>query len=177
MRRHRATAAVAGLGAAAMVAAGCGIPAQVELVEADFANFGVGDVLVRALVLVASPEATQAAVGGAFLNNGDAPDSLTALRVEPTTGPDQGTAVSVEPDLLLPPGELVEVGGPEDETIVLPADGSPYQVGSFALVTLTFAEAGPVTRRVMVADPATYLEPIAPPEAPSASTPSTEQEI
>ncbi|MGQ0574591.1 MAG: hypothetical protein ACT4RN_10360, partial [Pseudonocardia sp.] len=57
---------------------------------------------------------------------------------------------------------LIELGGPQDVSIVLPPDGSPYQVGSFAAVTLRFAEAGTVTTRVLVADPATYLEPIAP---------------
>lgn len=171
----KAIAGVCALGIALLLA-GCGRPA-VELVEPNFTNLEVRGVLVRALVLVAGADESRVALSGAFLNTGARSEELAEVHVEPTVPPDGGPrddpdapadrTVTVRPDLALPSGQLVEVGGPGDPEIVLPERAAGYRVGSFALVRLVFSGAGPVTTRVQVADAATYLRPVAPTPSPT----------
>lgn len=182
VRRARPSRAMGGAVAFLVILGGC-TPTQVELVSPNFTNLDVRGVLVRALVLVAGEDADRAALSVAFLNTGDEPDTLAAVQVEPTVAPDGDArenpqaptdqAVTVRPDLTLPPGELVEVGGPGDRRIVLPERAGGYRVGSFAQVTLRFTAAGPVTTRVQVADPANYLRPVAPDPSGATTAPSS----
>lgn len=162
LRNARRVAAAVGV---PLILGGCLSSEGVELVEPPWTNLQVGQVLVRSLVLVADDSAQRAAVNAAFLNEGQVADRLIEIRVEPTVGANRDP-ITVTPNLALPPGRLVEVGGPENTTIVLPDKDTNYRVGTFASVTLTFGRAGLVTTRVQVADPANYLAPVAPSPTP-----------
>lgn len=102
MQRSRALRlSAAGVGAL-LATSGCS-SAGVELVEGNFANLEVDDVLVRGLVLVAGEDGQRVSVSGAFLNEQGPAERLTELRVEPAVGGDREPVVG-RPNLVLPAG-------------------------------------------------------------------------
>jgi hypothetical protein len=134
------------------------------LVHPDFTNAAAGDVLVRDVVLVKSPGQPDAALVGTFISSG-APDRLTGVSVVPAGS---GTPVSVPADLALPTHQAVPVGSGGDNNIRIPDLTGPRgaTLGTYAKVTFTFADAGPLTVNVLVTD-LDYLATLAPTPTPT----------
>jgi len=171
-RRLRRGAAIAALAfALSATGAGCGagFDAPVYLVRPENVNAEVGDLLLRSLVLVKAEGADSAALAGAFVNRGDAPDTLTSVEVEAGSAP-----LSASPNLEVPFGQSVILGGTEGEAITF-SGAEGLSPGRFVPVTLTFRDAGSVTLKLLVEDAKGHYEDYAPPGGPTpAATPSPE---
>jgi copper(I)-binding protein len=162
-RRLRRGAAVAALALAlSATGAGCsaGFDPPVLLVEPDNVNAEVGDLLLRALVLVKAEGAESAALVGALVNRGET-DTLTKVEIA-----GQGTALSFSPNLEVPGGKAVMLGGSEGEAITI-TGAKDLMLGTFVPVTLTFRNAGSTQVKLLVEDAEDFYEPYAPPGAPT----------
>jgi hypothetical protein len=139
-----------------------GFNAATTLVSGPDANTGVGDVLLRGMLLVKSATGTDAALVGDFLDQGATPDLLTRVQVQPNSGTASAAPapapITVYPNLALPPGQLVSVGG-VNVGIRIPGIGpsNPPQLGTFVTATFTFRDAGVVRVRLLIRPPTGFL--------------------
>lgn len=134
-------ALLAGLVAGLLAGCGRGFDAQTRqpYQPADGANVASGEFLVRNLLVLVDDTGT-GTLYGTFVNRGPAADTLRAITVRPSGGPNAGAALSAG-GLPLP----LPVGSP-----VKLESGSQVRLGNVepgfsVTLTLTFARCAPIT--------------------------------
>jgi hypothetical protein len=137
---------------------------QVDLIEGNHANFEVGDVLFRGMLLVGdSTDADRAQLAGTILNEGPAADVLQSVSLGPAA-----SAVTVRTNVELQPDVPVRVGPTGSVQIVLSDAGDVYRAGEFVPLTLRLRHAGQASHQVIVESAQQYLEPLG---GPGGATP------
>lgn len=169
-RRRIGAAALVLAAAPALSACGAGFSAATDKVEADNASGAAGGLLARAVVVVKDPAAIAAAFAGTFINNGEATDVLTSIDLtENTVG---ARTVTVTPNIVLTPGQVVALGAGEREPVTVP-NATGLRAGRFANVVLRFRDAGVISMQAPIAAPSEVYAEITPSPRPTATQGAT----
>lgn len=174
--RRGAVAATLAL-ALAPLAAACssGTNAATGDLKPDTPHTALGTVKVQNLTLVAGDEGTDlVALGGAFINEGDRPETLAKVVLEGATGAAELRSAAGTGPITIPAHGAVYLTGGADK-IVFKADD--IRAGDYKKVTFSFGTVGETTLRVAVHLPEDYYKPLKP-EAPAtkpAAAPSASQ--
>lgn len=162
--------------ALAPLAAACssGTDAATTQLKPDSANTQLGTLKVQNLSLVTGDAGTGlVSLGGAIVNEGDKPETLTQVMLAGATGPAELKSKEGAGSITVPAGGAVYLTGEKDGPAVtfknVAADVTP---GRYVDVTLRFSTVGETKLGVAVHPPEGYykgLKPTAPkPAAPSA---------
>ena len=144
-RRAARTAAALATAVVALVAlTGCGAGLK-ALTDQSFdpssgIDTGVGNIQVSNLLVLTTADGAELTAG--LVNNGDAPDQLTAVTVE-TSPP-----VTLTAPIDVPPDANVTVGPPGDTRVFLHDFGG--EPGQLVKVTMTFRDAGVLSTETLV---------------------------
>ncbi|HSA52738.1 MAG TPA: hypothetical protein VLH10_21845 [Yinghuangia sp.] len=168
--------------ALAPLAAACssGTDAATGQLKPDTPHTQLGAVQVQNLTLVTGDDGTDlVALGGAFVNEGDKPETLTKVTLEGVSAPAElHSAAGGEGPITIPAGGAVYLTGGVDKAVFEDAD---VEHGAYVKVTLTFSSVGETTIGVPVHEPEDYYAPLKPtpeataapaPAAPAATTPA-----
>ncbi|MDI2131777.1 hypothetical protein [Yinghuangia seranimata] len=170
-RRQAAVAATLAL-ALAPLAAACssGTDAATSKVKPDTANTTIGNLKVQNLTLVTGEEGTGlVALGGAFINDGDKPETLTKVSVEGAPAPAELASSAGTGPITIPAHSAVYLTGGKDRVVV--KNATEIAPGTSHKVTLGFSTVGETTLSVTVHTPEDYFKQLKP-EAPT-SAPAT----
>ena len=113
----------------------------------------VGDtILVQNATLVTGPlgKSDVASLVMTIINNGELPDALVSVSIDPT-----GTSTQKKP-IVVTPGDSVQIGGSASDQIIVSDLNVPP--GSYATVTFSFERDGSETGRVAVVPAVGYYE-------------------
>jgi hypothetical protein len=147
-----------------LAACGAGFEAQTLDVQADNAAGEVNGVIARAIVIVKGKNSPTGALAGTLINRGDKPDTLTTITL--TDHSPGAQSVTISPNLILNPGQLVPLGVGEFKPITIP-DARSIKVGNFTDVVLTFKEAGVLRLQVETKDRTFFYSDVIPEGAPT----------
>jgi hypothetical protein len=173
LRRGPRAAVTAALLAALLPAAtGCAAGFGAETVQpytpADGVNADAGPMKVRGATLVAEEPGGPANLIASFVNEADAPDRLTAVRL--AEGGEEGDVTGGP--VALPSGRLVQVGQSDGPHVTLEGPSS-LRPGHFVAVELVFARAGTVRTDLLVQEPVEEYATLAPSPEPTVTETST----
>lgn len=133
-----------------------GLSGGSDLIEGTHAEFDIGEILFRGLLVVAErKDADRVTLAGTVINEGSRADVLESVSVGPA-----GYAGTGHPRVELPPDVPVGLGPTGSVQIVLLDPADIYRVGDFVPLTLRLRDAGQITHQVLVEDAADYLAPV-----------------
>ncbi|MFB7593652.1 DUF461 domain-containing protein [Streptomyces sp. NPDC056160] len=170
LRRGALAAAAIAFSIASLAACGAGNNAQTLEVKPDNAGARVGDIEVQNAVIITQP-GTQtkgpAVVSVTLFNNGTAPQTLDAIRVD-GDGTAQITPAQGKGKLTVPAHGSVVVGGKGNASAALANPGPGVKDGNAQKVTFSFSKAGDVSLRAFVVPATSYFDKWGPSSIPAA---------
>ncbi|UGQ14891.1 hypothetical protein LO772_15720 [Yinghuangia sp. ASG 101] len=169
--RRGAVAATLAL-ALAPLASACssGTDAATNQLKPDTPHTKVGTVRVQNLTLVTGDEGTDlVSLGGAFVNEGSRPETLTKVTLEGAPAPAELHSAAGDGPITIPAGGAVYLTGGADKAVF---GNTQVKHGAYVRITLSFATVGETTLGVPVHDPEGYYAPLKPtPAAPAVPSP------
>ncbi|MCI0686250.1 MAG: hypothetical protein L0Y54_03280 [Sporichthyaceae bacterium] len=170
-RRHAGLLAALVLATFAVLV-GCATPDEGRSLGPNHPHTQAGDIAVRSVMLVASPDNQDASLVMTLVNQGSESDVLQAVRVGRLDRPDAGQQVPVSVNV--PAGGAVNVGSPGQPAVVLRDIGRLAQPGEFVDVELLFGTAGEAAVSSILHPATGFYASYAPSPLPSPSpTPPT----
>lgn len=151
-----------------------GTDAATSKLKPDTPHTRLGTVQVQNLTLVTGDDGTDlVALGGAFINEGDQPETLTKVTLEGASAPAELHSAAGDGPITIPAGGAVYFSGGVDKAVF---ENTEVKHGAYVKVTLSFSTVGETTLGVPVHDPEGYYAPLKPtPEAsavPAAPSPA-----
>ncbi|UGQ09438.1 hypothetical protein LO772_21125 [Yinghuangia sp. ASG 101] len=162
-RRFRlalAAALLVAVPSAALSACSAGSDAETLLIRPDTPETTLGALKVQDVLLVTGPEGGGGplAVVASVYNGGAATDRLELISVNELPQNAAITPAPNRPQLQIPQGQTLTVGGPGNTTAVLQNPDNIVRAGDTRLVTFRFAQSGVVTLWVPVQPAVGYLQ-------------------
>lgn len=141
----------------------CGGSSQSHSRGSDYPNAQVGSMAARSVLLVASPDGTNANVVMTLVNYGTEPDTLrqvTASRADREARPQASVFIQVSP------GGAVNLGSPGQDAVVIQGIDAVARPGDFVDLQLLFETAGSAKVTAMVQSPTGFYAAYAPTALP-----------
>ena len=153
------------IGAGVLTTAGCGSAIAPAAGTPSSQGTSVGDLVIRGTVLVRSIDDRSVGLVVTLINPGRS-DVLTSVTVQAgrnvVGGSGPPVTLTARPNLSLPDGGVVRIGGPGAPQVVLADPDHQLRAGVVAQVSLAFGSAGDGRVYTLVQQPVGYLRPYAP---------------
>jgi len=143
---------------------------ETQSLGSDYPNVEVGQMAARSVLLVASPDGTDANVVMTLVNRGGEADTLrqvTVSRTEREGRPQASVFIRVQP------GEAVNVGSPGQPAVVIPGIDAVARPGEFVDLDLLFETAGGTRLTTVVQEATGFYASYTPTALPTSEPPTS----